>query len=240
MLKKTLTKEDYAKLSADLKKEYVEDGEGFKLDVEGGFDDAAALKRAKDHEKKEASEAKRALKDAQEQLDAITKERDEMLSGSIPKGDVEKLKGSYETKLAKREKELTEKIGALTGNLNTMLVDNVANGIATKISTAPGLILPHIKSRLKADFVDGKAVTIVLGADGIPSALSVEDLQKEIIANKDFAPILVGSKGSGSGANGQSRSGAPGNNKTVTREAFDSMDHTERASFAKTGGQVTD
>ncbi|WBF76910.1 hypothetical protein PSV3_00208 [Septimatrevirus PSV33] len=48
-LKKKLTKEEHAKLSDALKAEYIEDGDGFRLDVDGD-EDTGALKRAKDRE----------------------------------------------------------------------------------------------------------------------------------------------------------------------------------------------
>lgn len=188
-----------------VKPEYKKGDDGkFHLDVEG-IDDhpgVGALKRAKDYEKSERQKAAKQLSDLQTQLDALTEERDGILKGAIPKVDVEKLENSYKEKLNKREKELSDQIGALTGNLQTMLVDNVAQSIAIKISRAPDLMLPHIKARLKAEFNEGKAVTRVLDEDGNPSASSIEDLQKELFTNPIFAPIIIGSKASGSGADG--------------------------------------
>lgn len=200
-------------LSDEIKSEYKKGDDGkFHLDVEG-LDDhpgVGALKRAKDYEKAERQKLAKQLSDLQARLDALTEERDGILKGAIPKSDVEKLENSYKEKLARREKELSDQISALTSNLQTMLVDNVAQSIASKISTAPELILPHIKARLKAEFNEGKAVTRVLDKDGNPSALSIEDLEKEMVANPVFAPIIIGSKASGSGAEGgRSGSGAP-------------------------------
>lgn len=200
-------------LPDEIKSEYKKGDDGkYHLDVEG-LDDhpgVGALKRAKDYEKAERQKLAKQLSDLQAQLDALIEERDGILKGAIPKSDVEKLENSYKEKLARREKELSDQISALTSNLQTMLVDNVAQSIASKISTAPELILPHIKARLKAEFNEGKAVTRVLDKDGNPSALSIEDLQKEIVANPVFAPIIIGSKASGSGAEGgHSGSGAP-------------------------------
>jgi hypothetical protein len=47
----------------------------------------------------------------------------------------------------------------------------------------------HYKNRLKADFSDGKAVTRVLDKDGNVSAASLEDLEKEILANPEYKPF---------------------------------------------------
>lgn len=194
-----------------VKSEYKKGEDGkYHLDVEGG-EDTGALKRAKDYEKSARQKVEKELADTKAELEALTEERDNILKGAIPKSDVEKLEGSWKQKFEKREKELTDQIGTLTGNLQTMLVDNVAQSMASKISKAPELILPHIKARLKAEFNEGKAVTRVLDKDGNPSAFSIEDLQKEMVANPSFAPIIIGSKASGSGAEGgHGGSGAPG------------------------------
>lgn len=216
-LKKSVTADEHKKLSKDIQAEYVADGDtgNFKLDVEGGIEDADALKRAKDHEKEQRKTAEKALKTAQDALATLTEERDNILKGAIPKADADKLEKSYQQKLATRETELTTQINTLTGNLNTMLVDNVATTLATKLSTSPAVLLPHIKSRLKADMVDGKAVTKVLDAAGAPSAATLDDLEKEFLVNKAFAPILIGSKGSGGGAGGAGGSGGAANVKKI-------------------------
>lgn len=196
-----------------VKSEYKKGDDGkFHLDVEG-IDDhpgVGALKRAKDHEKSERQKVAKQLSDLQAQLDALTEERDGILKGAIPKGDVEKLEGSWKQKLEKREKELTDQLNALNGSLQTMLVDNVAQGLASKISKSPELILPHIKGRLKAELVEGKPTTRVLDREGNISALGINELEAELVANPTFAPIIIGSKASGGGAGGgQGGSGAP-------------------------------
>lgn len=241
-IKRIVTKVEHAKLPDSLKTEYKADdtGENFVLEIDG-YEDPAELKRAKDHEKTARKGLEKQVKDLQDNLTALTEERDGLLRGAIPKADVEKLEGSYKTKIANREKELSTQIEALTISLNTTLVDNVALGLASKLSTSPTLLLPHIKSRLKAELKDGKAETRVLDAEGNISALTIEDFEKEILANKQFAPILTGSKGSGGGSHGSgSGGGAPRNAKTVTRDAFETMSHPDRAAFAKSGGTVTD
>lgn len=185
-----------------IKSEYKKGDDGkFHLDVEGG-EDTGALKRAKDHEKSARQKAEQLLQEAQDKLVELSDERDGLLRGAIPKGDVEKLEASWKSKLATREKELGDQIGGLTSHLNTMLVDNVAQGMAGKISKVPELMLPHIRGRLKAEYVDGRPTTRVLDKDGNPSALTVADLEKELFTNPTFAPIIIGSKASGSGAEG--------------------------------------
>lgn len=203
-------------LAPDLAKEYKRGSDGrYHLDIDGIDDhpDIGALKRAKDYEKAERQRIASQLKEVQARLEALTEERDNILKGALPKADVEKLEDSWKQKLAKREQELTEQINNLNGHLQQILVDSVAQQVASEISKAPALLLPHIKQRLKVDFVDGKPVTKVLDADGSISALSVEDLKKEMVANPIFAPVIIGSKASGGGAEGGQRSGAPGTKK---------------------------
>lgn len=203
-------------LAPEFAKEYKQGSDGrYYLDIDGidEHPDIGALKRAKDYEKAERQKIAAKLKEVQASLEALTEERDNILKGALPKADVEKLEESWKQKLAKREQELTEQINNLNGHLQRILVDNVAQQIATEISKAPALLLPHIKQRLKVDFVDGKPVTKVLDEDGSISALSIEDLKKEMVANPIYAPIIIGSKASGGGAEGGQRGSAPGTRK---------------------------
>jgi hypothetical protein len=238
--KQKLTKAEYAKLTDGVKENYIADGEIYVIDVEGGVKDEAALLEAKNHEKKKRQEAEKALKDVNAELETLREEREGILKGAIPKGDVDKLEAGYKTKLEKREKELTGTISAREAALNAMLVDSVANNLATKLSKSPTLLAPHIRARLVADLSGEKPATKILDKDGKVSDLSLEAFEKEILANKDFAPILVGSKASGGGANGASGPARGATGKTTDRASFDSMSHLERATFAKEGGQVVD
>lgn len=98
---------------------------------------------------------------------------------------------------------LTAEHEKTTGKLKSFaektLVDNAALALATKISTSPSLLLPHIRSRLVADMSGDEPVTKVLGADGKAGDLTIEKLGEEFVANKDFAAIIKASNGSGGG-----------------------------------------
>lgn len=170
---------------------------------------AKALK-AKKHEQGNAKEQKKRADDLQKQLDELTEERDNMLAGAVPKDDVEKLENSYKAKLTKRENELNAQIESMQGNLRGLLVDNKAQAMASQLSDYPDVLMPHIKSRLQANIEDGAAETRVLDAEGNVSADTVDDLAKEIAADKRFAPIIRGSQASGGGA----ENNGPGNAST--------------------------
>ena len=204
-LKKKLSKEEHSKLSEHLKAEYIEDGEGFRLDLDGE-EDTGALKRAKDREKELRQQAEAKLREAQEQLDALGTD------DARKKGDIQTLEKSWQKKLEDQKTEYESKLGKLVNHTKTQLVDNVAQQIASKISTAPGLILPHIKARLSADFEGDSPVTRVLDKDGKPSAMKIEELQAEFVANKEFSAIIVASKGTGSAGNNLTNNGSAATN----------------------------
>lgn len=195
-LKRKLTKEAFDKLSADIKAEYVEKDGEYVLDLDGddGGEDVGALRRAKDREVQARKEAERKARDAEAKLAEIDG------NDARKRGDIEALEKSWKEKYDKDTGELKAKLDTKDGFIKTSLVDNVAHQIASEISTSPALILPHIKARLTADFDGDTPATKVLGADGKPSALSVDELKKEFVDNKDFASIIRASKASGGGA----------------------------------------
>ena len=193
-LKKKLTKEEHAKLSDHIKAEYIEDGDGFRLDIDGD-EDTGALKRAKDREAQLRREAETKLREAQEQLDALGND------DARKKGDIQTLEKSWQKKLEDQKSEYEGKVSKLTAHTTKTLVDNVATQIATKISNAPALLLPHIKSRLQADFEGDAPVTRILDKDGKVSAMTVEELSAEFVANKDFSAIITASRASGGAPN---------------------------------------
>ena len=191
-------------------KEVEEDGKKvFVLDVEGS-EDVGALKRAKDHEKNARQAAEKQVKDLLGRAEKVQEELDEIRRGAIPKGDVEKLEGSWKDKLNKLQTEMTAQLDAAYGTLQKLLVDNVAQNLAQKISNAPDLILPHVKARLKAEKTNDGYVTRVLDGEGKATALTVEELQKELTLDKRFAPIIIAGKASGGGASGGSGSSGTG------------------------------
>lgn len=200
-LKRKISKEAFEKLPEALQGEYVEKDGEYVLDIDGD-EDTGALKRAKDREAQLRRDAEKELKEIRSRLEEL--EGDD----ARKRGDIETLEKSWKSKLETREAELTSKLEAKDGFIKNALVDNVAKDIAHKISTSPSLILPHIKARLAADFEGDSPTTKVLDAKGQPSALTVEELEQEFVANKDFSAIIIGSKASGSGTSqdGKNRS----------------------------------
>src|ERR1044072_8043734 len=189
-LKKKINKEAYEKLSDALKAEYTQDGDEYKLDVEGD-EDVGALKRAKDREVQNRKDAEKRAKEAEDKLAELEG------NNARKNGDIATLEKSWQSKLDEANAKSKAKIDALTSHMTKSLVDNVALDIATKISTAPKLLIPHIRARLVADFEGDEPKTRVLDKDGKPSALTPDELGAEFASNGDFAAIMRAGKASG-------------------------------------------
>ena len=225
-LKKKLTKEEHSKLSDHLKAEYIEDGDGFRLDIDGD-EDTGALKRAKDREAQLRRDAEAKLREAQEELDRINGD------DARKKGDIATLEKSWQKKLDDTKAEYEGKVSKLTTHTTKTLVDNVATQIATKISNAPALLLPHVKSRLQADFEGDSPVTRVLDKDGKPSAMTVEELAAEFVANKDFSAIITASKASGGAGKPSNNNGGGAPNNSDKPADLASMNPAQLAEHIK-------
>ena len=218
-------------LSDDVKKEYTEKDGKFYLDLEG-LDDhpgVGALKRAKDHEKNLRQTAENKQREAEDKVTQLEGTIEELRTGAIPKGDVEALKRSYDDKAKTQQTAFDEKYSKLNGQVEKVMLDSKALEMATEIALpgAQQLLLPHIRGRLKLEEVDGELTVQVVDIAGKPSAASLEDLKKEMLQNKMFAPILAGSKASGGGANGGSGGGGASSKK------LGDMTESERKAFAK-------
>lgn len=182
----------------------------YRLTVEGAFlhdEDIGPALRARDHEKKARQEVETKLKDAMQQAQKLQEDLDAVWKGAVPKADVERLEKSYKERHEKTVAELTADRDAAFGTVKKLLVDNTAVSLATKISDAPDLMLPIVQKRLSAEKTSDGYVLRVLDSDGKPSAMTVEELEKEIRADKRYAKIVIGSKASGGGAGGGSGGG---------------------------------
>lgn len=205
-------------LAAEYKK--AEDG-NFYLQINDIEDHVAigALRRAKEHEKTARLKAEDAERVARARLEELSTEMEGRLKGVIPKADADRLEQSYKEKMAAMGLEKDTQIKTLNDGLHGVLVDNVAQKLAALLAKDPQsipLLLPHISPRLAVEMVDGRPITRVLDKGGKPSAASLDDLQKEILATPMFAPVLSGGKASGGGAEGAgSGSGAPKRNDKV-------------------------
>lgn len=201
-LKRKITKAEFDKLPAEIQAEYVEKDGEYTLDVDGD-EDTGALRRAKDRAVQERRDAEARAKEAEGKL-AELDENDAKKSG-----DIEKLEAKWKKDKDDAVAEVQAKLDRATAYVTDQLVDAQAQAMAAEISTSPALIKPHIRSRLQADigdWADGHTPsTVVLDAQGQPSKTDLDAFKKELVDNKEFAPIIRASKASGGGAPGQNK-----------------------------------
>lgn len=204
-MKYKLNKKEFEALSEDMQKLYVAKGDDYVLQVEGlpeskKDDDSSGLV-AKNKEL--LDELKQFKGKAREQEEAARKAAEEAAKKS---GDIDALEKSWQEKLDKANADSQAANEKLQASLNGLLVDNVAQKLASEIGLqgSESILIPHIKQRLAAEERDGQHRTVVRDLEGKASALTLEELKNEFINNPAFAPVIVGSKANGGGAtNGQ-------------------------------------
>lgn len=200
-LKRKITKDAFDKLADNIKFEYVADGDNYVLQTEGD-EDIGPLKRANQR-----------LKDQVEHLEG----KNDELAGKLDKieknparkqGDIDALERQWAKDKETAVNEVTAKLEKANGFIKQSLLENAASSLAEKISTSPAIIRPHIERRLTVD-IDGDTPSIkVLDKDGKASALTVDKLGEEFVANKDFSSIIRVTKASGGAGSPSSNGGA--------------------------------
>lgn len=216
-LKKKLTKAEYDKLTDERKKDYkaTEFSDTFVLDTDDddSGDDPAELRRALAREKADRKAAQKALKDLKEKGEGDDDDNDgdgdgegEPPAGRQRRGngraeaDAKKIDADWKKKYDKDTAALKAKLEGRDKFIQKSLRDATANAIAAEISTSPKLMAKAIAERLSVDFDGDEPELVILGTDGKPSGVSVDNLKKEFVANKEYSAIMIASKASGGGA----------------------------------------
>ena len=210
MIKFKLTQEEFDALEDDMKSMYSEKDGAYTLAIEGLPNFEGLSKKVEELlGEKKAEQEKRRL--AEEEAKKATEER------ARKAGDIETLEKSWSEKLQALQKEMQSQIDERDGRLHTLLVDNEAQRLAVALAgDSADILLPHIKSRLAVE--SGK--TRVLDKEGKPSALSLDDLAKEFQTNKLFAPVIIGSKASGTSSD-NSKSNSQKDSHTTSNQAYE-------------------
>ena len=224
-LKRKINKETYEKLSDEMKTIYTASGDDYVLDAE----DAKELKNAKDQEKQRAKDLQTELDSLRAKLEAIEDEKAQEIAKKT--GDLAALEKSWKEKAEKEKEPLIAENNKLRAAAVKSLVDGTAGVIAQEIATVPSLMARAIKDRLTVDF-DGDEPTLrVLGPDGKPSALTIDDLKKEFVANKDYSAIIVGSKATGSSASKQTSDSRAFLDANGKKRLFTDLSEAEQISY---------
>jgi hypothetical protein len=209
---------------------YVKSGDKYVLAVEGVQEgDVAGLKSQVEKllgEKKDIEKKLADIEKAQKEADEAKRAAEEEAAKKA--GDIAALEKSWQGKLEAKEKELKDqyegKIKKMESALSRLLRTNVANEIAMKIGLdgSESVLSKLLLDRIGYEEEGGDYKTVVLDKEGKRSALSIEELMKEVQADKAFAPLLKGSNASGGGAGG-------GSNKSGgAAKKFSEMSEKER------------
>jgi hypothetical protein len=225
-LKRKLTKAEFDALDKALQVFYTADGDSYNLMIEtSADDDPGELRRARDREKENARVEK-------ERADRLQTEMDKLVANPDKLKDIKTLETSWQNKLNDQKTAWeTEKKGLLD-KLNKALVRDKARQIAAKLTATPEnalLLEPHILPRLTADTSGDEAVTRVLDREGKLSAATLEEFEKEIVANKTYSGIIVATKASG-GADPSKRTSS---SAVPNGKKFNEMTEQERVEWFK-------
>lgn len=198
---------------AEALREHYAVGTDGKFHLQDDKGPVSTLASAKEHEKNLRVAAERERDEARGQVTTLTEERDtakaDLETEKGKKGaDVQALEQSWQQKLADANKAKDDTVAELSAEIERLLVTNTSTGLAHEISTVPELFSDVISRRLKVEKgADGKYFTRVLDAAGNPSAATLDDLKKELLATDKYAAIIVSGKGSGGGAGGTGSGG---------------------------------
>lgn len=192
MLKRKITATEHGTLSAEVQKFY--------LLVDGHYmlqaDDATELNNALDREKLRANGLQIQVTALTGQVTSLTADNTDLRS---KKADVLSVETSFNAQIAGLKLSHTTQLAAKDKQLHKVLVTNTAASLAKEMAGDNAhLLQPIIEQRLLADSTGDDAVVKILGPDGKPSALKLEELQKELVDSGKYKAILVTSKASGS------------------------------------------
>lgn len=212
---------------------YEEKDGKFRLKVDG-LPDVSGLRAKNEELLTESKAAKKRLREIEE---AAEREKAELLAKS---GDVTAVRTSYEQKIAKLQEDFAQRESGYQSQLQGLTVGQTATALAAEIAipgSAP-VLLPHIRARLGMEMREGVPTTVVLDANGKPSAMTIAELKAELAGNAAFAPIIAAGKGTGGGASGSGTGG--GAAKTMTRQQFAALNAVQKDAHIKAGGTLTD
>ncbi|MCO6428900.1 hypothetical protein [Nitrosomonas communis] len=171
----------------------------------------------------------------QEKVEAKKAAEKAAMDAAKKSGDVEAVEKSWNEKYTALESILNETSQRYERMIQNLTVGATASRLAADLAIqgSADVLLPHISARLAVEIKDDKPLVRVLDKDGKPSAMSIKELQAEFAANPSFAPIIAGSKASGSGFNNNRANWSGGDgNRIITRTEFSAMNQAERQKIA--------
>ena len=228
-LKRKITESEFNALDETKKSLYVKDGENYILDIEdAAFENLKAEKKAAEEklQEYEREEAER-IRKAEERAEKKAKEEYEKAKGDK---DVEAVEKSWTEKYEKLQNEKNESDKKYQEYVKKSLIDNAVTTMANKISTSPTLLVPHIRNRLDVDLSTDTPKIIVLDENGQRSALTLAELEKAFVDNKEFSAIIKVNTANGGAKSGNSVNPNGGANGEVS---FNNMSDQDLANYYK-------
>ena len=228
-LKRKISQSELEQLTKEVQELYTKVGDEFVLDLDDtAFEtlktEKASLKKELDDYKAQEEER---IRKAEERAKKKAQEEYEKAKGDK---DVEAIEKSWTDKYSKLETEFKGLQEKHNKYVTKSLVDSAVTAMANEISTHPNLISPHIRSRLGVDLTGDSPKLVVLDESGQRSALTVDELKKSFVDNKEFSAIIKATS-----ANGGAKAGASSPSGTPTNETkrLGEMTDQELAQLAK-------
>jgi len=204
-----------------------DDGGGEDLDaIRRDAAEAKKLREENELWKKKHGESEKHKKDQEKAA------RDAAAAAAKASGDLE----AYEKSVNEKINGITQEIGS-ERDLFRSIAEKRTSGAAAialanklaldvdGVSTADAL-LPHIKGRVGSKIVDGDMVPVVLDANGRETALTLDDLEKELRKVSYLKSLIRASNANGAGSPGGQGQGGGG---TITRAQFAAMSPAEQS-----------
>ncbi len=184
--------------------------------------------------------------ETQKRLDALAAHQDKLLGETkkakqakeeAAKAELERSKkaGEYEklwSSAEERAKEVEQRYLDLVKDIKNEKVESNAMKIAVDLADGDA-----VNAKLLSKFIKDALHTMSDDKGSIDDGV-MEAVKKQFRENRDYSPLLGGSKAAGGGANGSNKMSG-GQNKMMSRSSFDNMTPAERMSFIKAGGTLT-
>lgn len=241
-----LTVDSLDSVPETLRDEYEQDGDKFRLKVEG-LEDTTGLKSALEKERKSRSELEKKVrrwealgKSEDEIAEMLSKHEAEAEKRAKESGDTEAILNQHRQKWEREKNELTERLSAADSRLQkavvgTNLMQALSKAGVTEegVDLLPDRLLPRIKYALDGDTEsltvldeDGETPMIGSGKDG---RATIDDLVKEAI---ERWPSQF--KGSGQSGSGKPLSNGSGGSGQLKRSQ---MSNADKAKYITEHGQ---
>jgi hypothetical protein len=215
-----------------------EDGKGYKLAVDPSQLEEAlvpGLKSALQKEREQRKKMERSANDLKSQFEGVDLEeyqelrklKDETERKKLETaGEWDKLKEQINTQHKKELDKREQREGQLLGQIQKLIVDNVATSAIAGAKGEPELLLPHIRSRTAVVEENGEFEVRVLNNKGEPRVnadgeyMTITDLITEMRNDNIFSRAFDGSGASGGGTP-PSKSGGAGSTKKRSEMSVD-------------------